>query len=133
MPDPVDFDPELYRGTTRYYDRFRVPYPVAMIEALLSRTQPSGRGRLLDLACGTGQITFAVAGRFDEVWAVDQERGMIELVRDKARAADADHVHGVLSRAEELVAPATGLNWWRSEMGFTAFAARWSQRMRFGG
>ena len=108
MPDSVEFDPELYRGTSRYYDRFRVPYPVAMIEALLSRTRPSGRGRLLDLACGTGQITFAVAGRFDEVWAVDQERDMIELVRETARAADADHVHGVLSRAEELMAPANG-------------------------
>jgi SAM-dependent methyltransferase len=108
MPDSVEFDPELYRGTSRYYDRFRIRYPVAVIEALLSWTQPSGRGRLLDLACGTGQITFAVAGRFDEIWAVDQERDMIEVVRDKARAADADHVHAVLSRAEELVAPANG-------------------------
>jgi SAM-dependent methyltransferase len=108
VPDSVEFDPELYRGTSRDYDRFRVPYPAAMIEALLRWTRPSGSGRLLDLACGTGQITFAVAGRFDEVWAVDQEPDMIELVRDKARAADADHVDAVISRAEELVAPANG-------------------------
>jgi hypothetical protein len=42
MPDWVEFDPGLYRGTSRHYDRFRVPYPVAMIEALLSWTRPTG-------------------------------------------------------------------------------------------
>jgi SAM-dependent methyltransferase len=104
----IEFDPDLYRGTSHYYDRFRVPYPAPMIDALLDWTQPSGRGRLLDLACGTGQISFAVAERFGEVWAVDQEPDMIELVRKKARAAAAVHVHAVVSRAEELEAPANG-------------------------
>lgn len=108
MPDPVEFDPDLYRGTSRDYERFRIPYPAVMLDALLDWTRPSGRGRVLDLACGTGQISFAVAERFGEVWAVDQEPDMIDLVREKARAADADHVHAVVSRAEDLVAPASG-------------------------
>jgi ubiquinone/menaquinone biosynthesis C-methylase UbiE len=108
VSDSTAFAPDLYRGSARYYDCFRVRYPAVMIDALLDATQPSGRGRLLDLACGTGQISFAVARRFGEVRAVDQEPDMIDLVREKARGAGADHVHGVVSRAEDLGAPAGG-------------------------
>jgi SAM-dependent methyltransferase len=76
-----------------------------MLDELLDRVQPSDRGRLLDLACGTGQITFAIAEKFAEVWAVDQEPDMIRVVRDKARAARASHVHAVVSPVEDLDAP----------------------------
>jgi ubiquinone/menaquinone biosynthesis C-methylase UbiE len=55
-----------------------------MIDALLDWAQPSGRGRLLDLACGTGQICFALAERSGEVWAIDQESDVIDLLREKA-------------------------------------------------
>jgi SAM-dependent methyltransferase len=102
----IEFNPALYRRTARDYDRFRVPYPRAMIDDLLDATGPSGRGRLLDLACGTGQITFALAERFAEVWAVDQEPDMIEVVRANARAIPATRVHALAAGAEELVAPA---------------------------
>ena len=102
----TEFDPDLYRGTARDYDRFRVACPDVMIDGLLDAAGPSGHGRLLDLACGTGQITFALAERFAEVWAVDQEPDMIELVRAKAQAIPDTHVHAVAFRAEDLVAPA---------------------------
>jgi SAM-dependent methyltransferase len=105
VPEPIEFDPDLYRGTAAYYDRFRVPYPREMIDDLVGRVRPSGRGRLLDLACGTGQIAFALADRFAEVWAVEQEPEMIEVVQDKARRAGAVDVHGIVSPAEELDAP----------------------------
>ncbi len=105
VSDALEFDPGLYRGTAGYYDRFRVPYPEVMLDELVRLVQPSGRGRLLDLACGTGQITFAVAVQFAEVWAVDQEPDMIRVVRDKARVARASHVRTVVSPAEGLDAP----------------------------
>jgi SAM-dependent methyltransferase len=107
MSEAIEFDRDLYRGTARDYNRFRVPYPQSMIGDLIERVQPSGRGRLLDLACGTGQITFAVSGQFAELWAVDQEPDMIDAVRDKAAAANASHVRAVLSAAETLAAPAS--------------------------
>lgn len=102
VSDAIGFDPGLYRGTARYYDRFRVPYPRLMLDDLVDRAGVSGRGRLLDLACGTGQIAFALADRFAEAWAVDQEPDMIEVVHDKARAAGASRVQGIVSRAEGL-------------------------------
>lgn len=106
MSEAIEFDRDLYRGTAGDYDRFRVPYPQSMIDDLLARVQPSGRGWLLDLGCGTGQITFAVSGEFAEIWAVDQEPDMVDVVRKKAAAAGAGHVRAVISAAEKLEAPA---------------------------
>ncbi|UXY17937.1 class I SAM-dependent methyltransferase [Streptomyces cynarae] len=108
MTGEVRFEPGLYRGTAAYYDRFRLPYPDAMISDLLRRTAPSGSGRLLDLASGTGQLAFPLRGWFEEVWAVDAEPGMTEVVRAKAIAAGAPHVHAVTTSAEDLHAEPGG-------------------------
>jgi SAM-dependent methyltransferase len=70
---------------------------------LIRRVSPSGHGRLLDLACGTGQLAFPLRGWFTEVWAVDQEPDMIERVEAKAAsAAGAGTIRPVVSAAEDL-------------------------------
>lgn len=104
MDNSTEFPPGLYRGTAAYYDRYRLPYPDAMISDLVERTRPSGRGRLLDLACGTGQLAFPLAPQFSEVWAVDSEPDMIDRVQAKAASLgpDAAKVRGSVGRAEEL-------------------------------
>ncbi|MGW1752124.1 class I SAM-dependent methyltransferase [Streptomyces sp. NPDC002092] len=71
-----------------------------MIADLARRAAFSGRGRLPDLACGTGQLTFPLRDRFTDVWAA--EPGMTEVVRAKADAVGADHVRTVTARAEDL-------------------------------
>jgi SAM-dependent methyltransferase len=106
VDDEVRFAADLYRGTAGYYDRYRLPYPEAMIEELARTAQVSGRGRLLDLACGTGQLTFPLRQRFAEVWAVDQEPDMVEVVRVKAAAAGAGNVWPIVASAETLHAAA---------------------------
>ncbi|MEV6028853.1 class I SAM-dependent methyltransferase [Streptomyces sp. NPDC052036] len=73
-----------------------------MIADLAHRAALSGRGRLLDLACGTGQLAFPLRDRFTDVWAVDAEPGMTEVVRAKADAVGAAHVRAVTTRAEDL-------------------------------
>jgi SAM-dependent methyltransferase len=100
-----EFRRDLYRGTARDYDRFRVPYPRSMIDDLAQRSGANGQGTLLDLACGTGQVTFALAGRFGEVWAVDQEPDMTSLVAEKTRAAGLGHIRVLTTSAEDLPAP----------------------------
>ncbi len=106
----LEFRRDLYRGTARDYDRFRVPYPQSLIDDLAARSGANGQGRLLDLACGTGQVTFALAGRFAEVWAVDQEPDMTSLVAQKARAAGLGHLRVMTSSAENLSAPDGGFD-----------------------
>jgi SAM-dependent methyltransferase len=106
MSDGVTFSPDLFRGKAEYYDRFRLSYPDALISDLVRRTGASGQGRLLDLACGTGQLAFALRSSFAEVWAVDQEPDMVAVVAVKA-AADpgAVPILPVVASAAELDAP----------------------------
>jgi ubiquinone/menaquinone biosynthesis C-methylase UbiE len=97
-----EFHRDLYRGTARYYDEFRLPYPQTLLDDLLDRTGATGSGRLLDLACGTGQISFDVASHYAEVWAVDQESEAIELAGQKAERVGINHIRWIVARAEEI-------------------------------
>jgi ubiquinone/menaquinone biosynthesis C-methylase UbiE len=106
VPDEVVFQPDLYRGVASQYDRSRLGYPGPMIDDLASRAGLTGRGRLLDLACGTGQITFAMRDRFAACWAVDQEPDMVELVRRRAAASGMPGVTAIVSRVEACALPA---------------------------
>jgi ubiquinone/menaquinone biosynthesis C-methylase UbiE len=101
-----EFRRDLYRGTARDYETYRLPYPAVLIAELAARAGADGSGRLLDLACGTGQLSFVLRGLFAETWAVDQEPDMIRLARQKAAAAGTDDMHFVTSPAEDVVLPA---------------------------
>ena len=102
MADEVRFAADLYRGSAGYYDRYRLPYPEAMLADLVLRAAVSQRGRLLDLACGTGQLAFPLRRWFSEVWAVDSEPDMVALVRAKAAAGGAGQVRAIVSSAVTL-------------------------------
>jgi SAM-dependent methyltransferase len=102
VADP-EFRRDLFRGNARCYDEFRVPYPRSLIDDLAARAGEGGR--LLDLACGTGQITFSLHARYREVWAVDQEPEMVAMVREKAAAAGIGNVRPLTAAAEDLAAP----------------------------
>ncbi len=106
MIDPA-FRPDLYQGTARAYDEFRLPYPAELMADLADRTGADGTGRLLDLACGPGTVVFALSSRFAEIWAVDQEPDMIDFARHKADDAGvAARIRFLVCDAAELSAPA---------------------------
>ena len=102
MSSDPHFPADLYRGTARFYDEFRVGYPQSLLDDLRVRTQLTGAGRLLDIACGTGQIAFPLAASFAEVWALDQEPDAIDFARAKALRLGVDNVRWIAGRAEDL-------------------------------
>ncbi len=102
MEPELSFRTDLYRGTAPYYDRYRPPYPEALFEDLCRRVPVSGAGRLLDLACGTGQIALPLAGRFAEVVAVDQEPESVAFGQDKAEAAGVANIRWLAGAAQEV-------------------------------
>ena len=102
MDDKLHFAVDLYHGTAEYYDRYRLPYPEAMIEDLIARTGVSGQGRLLDLACGTGQLAFPLRRSFAEVWAVDREPDFAQMVQAKTGKLGAGNIRPVTADAETL-------------------------------
>jgi hypothetical protein len=52
-----------------------MPYPSELAVALRNHLQPDGTGRLLDIGCGPGGFTLAVAGLFAEVVGADPDGG----------------------------------------------------------
>ena len=100
-PQPA-FRADLYRGTAPFYDRYRPGYPAVLFDDLCERLPVSGTGRLLDLACGTGQVAVPLAGRFTNVVAVDQEAESVAFGRAKAKAAGHDTIRWVTGAAETV-------------------------------
>jgi SAM-dependent methyltransferase len=93
---------DLFAGTAEYYDRFRPPYPTVLLEDLRARVSLGGTDRLLDLACGTGQVAFALAADVAEVWAVDQEAESIEFAKRKAQSLGVTNIRWIAAAAEEV-------------------------------
>lgn len=103
VADQLRFRTDLYRGTAPFYDRFRPPYPEKLLDDLRQRLPASGQGRLLDLACGTGQIALPLAEHFEEVWAVDQEAESVAFGSTKAEAVGISNITWVCGSAESVV------------------------------
>jgi SAM-dependent methyltransferase len=106
MGEDIRFRPDLYDGAADYYERYRPGYPAGLLSRLVEEAGVTGRGRLLDLACGTGQVAFGLSPHFEEVWAVDQEPDMVRVGRSKAERLGVAKIRWLNSPAEELVAPA---------------------------
>jgi SAM-dependent methyltransferase len=102
MDPELTFRTDLYRGTAAFYARYRPPYPASLLEDLAARLPVSGRGRLLDLACGTGQVALPLAERFTKVVAVDQEEEMVAYGRAEADAAGVANIRWIVDSAETV-------------------------------
>jgi ubiquinone/menaquinone biosynthesis C-methylase UbiE len=96
------FRKDLYKGTAEYYDRFRPPYPAALLDDLNARVPLARASRVLDLACGTGQIAFALANDVAEVWAVDQEPESVEFAARKAQRLGVTSIRWIAATAEDM-------------------------------
>ena len=92
------FDSRLFRGTAKYYLRYRSTYPDGLIQRVARICQLSGASRVLDLGCGPGILARAFAPYCGEVVAVDPEPDMI--------AAAQDHLAGLAGKARFLRAGA---------------------------
>ena len=96
------FASDLYRGTASYYDRYRPPYPDELFDDLRQRLPLRAGGRVLDLACGTGQMAFPLARHSGELVAVDQEEESVAFGQAKAEAAGVTNIVWVTGSAETV-------------------------------
>jgi trans-aconitate 2-methyltransferase len=71
--DAKPWDPDLYEG--------RHSFVWKAAADLLKRLDPRGSERILDLGCGTGQLTAAIASTGAEVLGLDHSPAMIEQAR----------------------------------------------------
>lgn len=94
--------PDRYRGSAPYYTQGRMPYPLALAETF-SGVVPTGPGaRLLDVGCGPGRVTFALADRYDDILGVDVDTDMLAVAEATARERGLAHVQFRRLPAEEI-------------------------------
>jgi SAM-dependent methyltransferase len=98
---------DLFAGAASYYARYRVGYPPALFDELAAACDLNGRGKLLDLGCGTGQLAIPLRDRFEAVVGVDASAEMIAEARRQAEAAGATNITWLAQPAEEIT-PALG-------------------------
>jgi len=93
---------DLFRSTADYYSKYRRPYPEAVISSLAGRLGLHGKGRLLDVGCGTGQVFQAMAPYFEEVIAIDADDDMVCYAKKTAIHSGLHQVNVFPMRAEDI-------------------------------
>lgn len=95
-------DLKLFEGTAEYYAKYRVGYSPEFFEEVARRFNLDGKGRLLDLGCGTGQLAIPLAKHFEEVIGIDPEQGMLDEAEKQAEAAGVQNARWLCGTAEGI-------------------------------
>ena len=96
------WDKTLFGGSARYYRAGRFPYPAELATALQEELSLDGRGRLLDVGSGIGEIALLLAPLYDEVVGLDADEDMVATAREEALRRGHRNTTWVNARAEEL-------------------------------
>ncbi len=93
---------KLFMGTAYYYAKYRAKYPPEFFEHITKIFHLDGKGRLLDLGCGTGQITLPFARYFAEVVGLDPEQEMLDEAAREAKEAGIKNAKWICDKAENI-------------------------------
>jgi len=74
-------DPRLYKGTYEYYVKYRPAIPKKVIDVIVEHFDIKPTDRVLDIGCGTGQVTLAMEGKCGEMVCLDPDPEMIKLAK----------------------------------------------------
>lgn len=102
----------LFESAVPYYARYRPGYPPDKVAALAAQAGVDTRHRVIDVGCGTGQLTIPLARNAGHVTAIDPVGAMLEAGRRTAAAAGVGNVtwlRGDSSTLAELVEPGAQL------------------------
>ncbi|MFT8361947.1 MAG: class I SAM-dependent methyltransferase [Sporolactobacillus sp.] len=95
-------DQGLYDGTAYYYLKYRGQYSRQLIRMLADVCHLNGRGRLLDLGCGTGKLTFPLIPYFEESVGIDISSDMLQKAESQAELLGLSRARWVQMRSEAL-------------------------------
>jgi ubiquinone/menaquinone biosynthesis C-methylase UbiE len=118
----------LFDGVARLYDEARVGYPMELVHELVTRAGLDRDTPVLEVGCGTGQLTVDLAGRGLSVTAIDIGPAMAAATREKVAGMDVA-VHATSfedftgpDRGFGAVVSATAFHWIDPEVAWTKSA-----------
>jgi SAM-dependent methyltransferase len=88
----ADVDPGFRGEVADFYHRYRHGYSDAVLDALTGAFGLTGQDVVVDLGCGTGQLTLPLAARVRAVVGIDPSPDMLQRAR---QAAGERHVQNV--------------------------------------
>ncbi len=80
----------------------RTPGFQRLCEEILDRAQPTGADRAVDIGTGTGLLALPLAGRAEQVWAIDISGAMIEYLRSLLEERQMANVYPLVASATSL-------------------------------
>lgn len=99
---PASSDSGRFSKTAWHYARYRPGYPRNFLDDVIQRLSLDGTGRLLDLGCGTGQLTLPLAAHVAEAVGVDPERDMLAEASRQAQEAAVTNVTWIHGNSADL-------------------------------
>ena len=105
MAEPSHRTDSVFHGTAWYYSRFRPQYPDALFDYLVEKFEPEGNSSLLDVGCGTGQISIPFAPHFERVFAMDPDPDMLkegQQVAEERAVRNIQWIHGGSDQLETI-------------------------------
>ncbi len=87
-----------------FYHRYRHGYPAAVIDIVADAFKLSPQDVVVDLGCGTGQLTLPIARRVRAAVGMDPEPDMLRRARQAAHDADVPNVSWLLGADTDLPA-----------------------------
>jgi ubiquinone/menaquinone biosynthesis C-methylase UbiE len=96
----------------------RPPYPAEFFDIVAELLPPARPRRILELGCGTGDVTLGLIGRAERIDAIDPSAAMLDIARSRPRADDSS-IRWIEATAEQanfdgpysLAVAAESLHW----------------------
>lgn len=84
---------ELFKGAAQYYSKYRPMYPPSLIRYLIRKFSLNGEQQLLDLGCGTGQLTMRFSDWCRKIVGIDLEREMLVEAKRLQNEMRVNNIH----------------------------------------
>lgn len=96
---------EYFEGASKHLKNLNSPFQRYRVEKVLEIHRPGREARVLDLGCGWGTVSFALAPMVDSVVGVDFSAKSVDLCRNGARDLGLRNVDFVQADAAETGLP----------------------------
>jgi SAM-dependent methyltransferase len=107
----------LFDSVAEEYDRVRPSYPAELVDAACAAGNLSSGSQVVEVGCGTGKLTVALAERGLRVQAIDPGGELVEIAR---RGLESSSVRFHVARFEDVSLPERAF-----EAVFSAAAFHW--------